>query len=116
MLQMSAAGGLRPACSGLKLGAHTAWSMEHGLATLILANRAPRVDTKVAMPKLIDLVVMMLLGAITAGPDHFPERDSAMRAPSEASGGYAHSSKARQSVVVVAVENAAPVTRPGISF
>jgi hypothetical protein len=44
--------------------------MEHDLATLILANRAPRADTKVAIPKLIDFVVMTLLGAITAGPDH----------------------------------------------
>lgn len=38
-----------------------------------------------------------------------------MRAPSEASG-YARSSKARKSVVAVAVENAAPVTRSGLSF
>lgn len=55
--------------SDLKLVTHTAWSLEHGLATLILANRAPRADTKVAIPKLIDFVVMTLLGAITAGPD-----------------------------------------------
>jgi len=54
----------------LKLVTHVAWSMEHGLATLILSNRAPRADTNVALPKLIDFVVMMLLGAITAGPDH----------------------------------------------
>jgi AcrR family transcriptional regulator len=52
----------------LKLVTHTAWSLEHGLAMLILANRAPRADTKVALPKLIDFVVMTLLGAITAGP------------------------------------------------
>jgi AcrR family transcriptional regulator len=57
--------------SDLKLVTHAAWSMEHGLATLILSNRAPRADTKVAVPKLIDFVVMTLLGAITAGPDHF---------------------------------------------
>ena len=55
--------------SDLKLVTHTAWSLEHGLATLILANRAPRADTKVAIPKLIDFVVMTLLGAIKAGPD-----------------------------------------------
>lgn len=54
----------------LKLVTHAAWSMEHGLATLILANRAPRADTKVAIPKLIDFVVTTLLGAITAGPEH----------------------------------------------
>ncbi|RKT14054.1 AcrR family transcriptional regulator [Paraburkholderia sp. RAU2J] len=54
----------------LKLVTHAAWSMEHGLATLILANRAPRADTKVAIPKLIDFVLMSLLGAIMAGPDH----------------------------------------------
>ena len=54
----------------LKLVTHAAWSMEHGLATLILNNRAPRADTKVAIPKLIDFVMMTLLSAITAGPDH----------------------------------------------
>ncbi|MEM5383414.1 TetR/AcrR family transcriptional regulator [Paraburkholderia phymatum] len=54
----------------LKLVTHAAWSMEHGLATLLLANRAPRADTKVAIPKLIDFVLMTLLSAITAGPDH----------------------------------------------
>lgn len=54
----------------LKLVTHAAWSMEHGLATLILANRAPRADTKVAIPKLIEFVLMTALSAITAGPDH----------------------------------------------
>lgn len=54
----------------LKLVTHAAWSMEHGLATLILANRAPRADTKVSISKLIDFVLMTLLSAITAGPDH----------------------------------------------
>jgi AcrR family transcriptional regulator len=56
--------------SDLKLVTHAAWSTEHGLATLILSNRAPRADTKVAIPKLTDFVVMSLLSAITAGPDH----------------------------------------------
>jgi AcrR family transcriptional regulator len=55
--------------SDLKLVTHTAWSLEHGLAALILANRAPRADTKVAISRLIDFVVMTLLGAIKAGPD-----------------------------------------------
>jgi AcrR family transcriptional regulator len=54
----------------LKLVTHAAWSTEHGLATLILANRAPRADTRVAIPKLIDFVLMTLLSAITAGPNH----------------------------------------------
>ncbi|MCO4882249.1 TetR-like C-terminal domain-containing protein [Paraburkholderia caribensis] len=54
----------------LKLVTHAAWSMEHGLATLLLANRAPRADTKVDIPKLIDFVLMTLLSAITAGPNH----------------------------------------------
>ncbi|MDR5755020.1 MULTISPECIES: TetR/AcrR family transcriptional regulator [unclassified Caballeronia] len=56
--------------SDLKLVTHAAWSVEHGLATLLLANRAPRADTKVAIPRLIDFVLAALLGAITAGPDH----------------------------------------------
>ena len=54
----------------LKLVTHAAWSMEHGLATLLLANRAPRADTKVDIPKLIDFVLMTLRSAITAGPNH----------------------------------------------
>lgn len=58
------------ASADLKLVTHAAWSTEHGLATLILSNRAPRADTKVAIPKLIDFIVMTLLSAITAGPDH----------------------------------------------
>jgi AcrR family transcriptional regulator len=57
----------------LKLVTHAAWSLEHGLATLILANRAPHADTKVAIPKLIDFVLMTLLSAITAGPDHLQQ-------------------------------------------
>jgi len=56
--------------SDIKLVTHAAWSTEHGLATLILSNRAPRADTKVALPKLVDFVVMTLLSAITAGPEH----------------------------------------------
>ena len=56
--------------SDVKLVTHAAWSTEHGLATLILSNRAPRADTKVAIPKLVDFVVMTLLSAITAGPEH----------------------------------------------
>ncbi|WP_239482741.1 TetR/AcrR family transcriptional regulator [Paraburkholderia sp. C35] len=57
----------------LKLVTHAAWSMEHGLATLLLANRAPRADTKVAIPRLIEFVVMTALSAITAGPEHLQQ-------------------------------------------
>jgi AcrR family transcriptional regulator len=54
----------------LNLVTHAAWSMEHGLATLILTDRAPRAGRQVPLADLIDFAIMSILGAVTAGPDH----------------------------------------------
>jgi AcrR family transcriptional regulator len=52
----------------LNLVIHASWSMEHGLATLILSDRVPRPNRSVALSDLIDFTVMSMLGTITAGP------------------------------------------------
>jgi AcrR family transcriptional regulator len=54
----------------LNLVIHTAWSMEHGLATLILMDRAPKGDIAVPVADLIDFALTSMLSAIIAGPDH----------------------------------------------
>lgn len=53
----------------VELVAHSAWALEHGLATLILADRAPRQDRNVDLLQMIDFSIAMLLSAIVAGPD-----------------------------------------------
>lgn len=54
----------------LNLVTQASWSMEHGLATLILSDRAPRAEMRVPVKDLIDFSIMSMLGAIMAGPDH----------------------------------------------
>jgi AcrR family transcriptional regulator len=58
------------AAEDLGLATHAAWSMEHGLATLILSDRVPRSDMPVSVEQLIDFAIATLLSAITAGPAH----------------------------------------------
>jgi AcrR family transcriptional regulator len=53
----------------LNLVIHAAWSMEHGMATLILSDRAPRMAIAVPTADMIDFAVMSMLSAITAGPE-----------------------------------------------
>jgi len=53
----------------VELVAHSAWALEHGLATLILADRAPRKDREVDLVQMIDFSIAMMLSAIVAGPD-----------------------------------------------
>lgn len=55
--------------SQVELVAHSAWAMEHGLATLILADRAPRKDRNVDLQQMIDFSITMLLSAVVAGPN-----------------------------------------------
>ncbi len=52
----------------MDLVAHAAWAMEHGLATLILADRAPRKGRDVDIETMIDFSIELLLSGITAGP------------------------------------------------
>lgn len=53
----------------LNLVTHAAWSMEHGLATLILSDRAPRAESPVPVTDMIEFAIQSLLGAIFGGPD-----------------------------------------------
>lgn len=55
----------------MELLVHAAWSMEHGLATLILSGRAPRIDSDVDPEKMIELAINMYLAAVVAGPEAF---------------------------------------------
>lgn len=55
--------------SQVELVAHSAWVVEHGLATLILADRAPRKDRNLPLDKMIDFSIAMSLSAVIAGPD-----------------------------------------------
>ncbi|WP_249221484.1 TetR/AcrR family transcriptional regulator [Cupriavidus sp. KK10] len=54
----------------LTLVTHAAWSMEHGLATLILSDRVPRSDMPVRVDQMIEFAIAMFLSAVTAGPRH----------------------------------------------
>jgi AcrR family transcriptional regulator len=54
----------------LNLVVHAAWSVEHGLATLILAHRVPFPGRKVDLKRMVHFSVSMMLGAIAAGPEH----------------------------------------------
>lgn len=51
-----------------ELVAHAAWALEHGLATLILAQRAPRLDRQIELNRMIDFSIDLVLGGIAAGP------------------------------------------------
>ncbi len=47
---------------------YAAWSMEHGLAALILAKMIPREGVKLRLRRIIDFAIEMLLSAVVAGP------------------------------------------------
>ncbi|WP_245254403.1 TetR/AcrR family transcriptional regulator [Paraburkholderia sp. LEh10] len=47
-----------------------AWSMEHGVATLILSDRVPRPDIPVNIDHMIHFSISMFLSAVEAGPAH----------------------------------------------
>jgi AcrR family transcriptional regulator len=57
--------------SQVELVAHGAWAVEHGLATLILADRAPRPDRNLDVERMIDFSIDMALSAVVAGPAAF---------------------------------------------
>ncbi|SPB17765.1 TetR family transcriptional regulator [Caballeronia novacaledonica] len=56
--------------STLTLVTHAAWSIEHGLATLILSDRVPRSDLPVQIDHIIHFSIGMFLSAVAAGPAH----------------------------------------------
>ncbi len=47
---------------------HAAWSVEHGLATLILAARVPRSDRVIDVQEMIQFSISLLLSGVAAGP------------------------------------------------
>jgi AcrR family transcriptional regulator len=47
---------------------HAAWATEHGLATLLLAKRAPRVRYDVDVDAMVNLSCSLLLAGLAAGP------------------------------------------------
>ena len=59
---------------------HAAWSMEHGVAALILADRIPRTDSNIELEKLIDFSISTFLATVVGGPDRFA-KDCDQRAP-----------------------------------
>ncbi len=56
----------------LNLVVHAAWSVEHGLATLLLAHRAPFHRRKVGTEEMIHFSLSMLLSGIAGGPGQLP--------------------------------------------
>jgi len=54
----------------LNLVVHAAWSVEHGLATLILASRVPRSDRNIDVEQMIHFSISLLLSGVAAGPAH----------------------------------------------
>jgi AcrR family transcriptional regulator len=54
----------------LNLVTHAAWSVEHGLATLILSDRVPRSDRPLKLEPMIHFSISVFLSAVAAGPAH----------------------------------------------
>ncbi|UYV38377.1 TetR/AcrR family transcriptional regulator [Rhodobacteraceae bacterium D3-12] len=57
----------------VELVAHFAWSVEHGLATLILGDRAPRSSRGMTLDEMIGFSISFALNAIRSGPSNFEE-------------------------------------------
>jgi AcrR family transcriptional regulator len=52
----------------LNLIVHSAWAVEHGLATLILGTRAPHQEWPVTLDDMVDFSISIFISRITAGP------------------------------------------------
>jgi AcrR family transcriptional regulator len=50
---------------------HAAWSMEHGVAALLLADRIPRTDSNIETQKMIEFSLDLFLSSIVNGPKRF---------------------------------------------
>ncbi|WP_208513407.1 TetR/AcrR family transcriptional regulator [Variovorax paradoxus] len=50
---------------------HAAWSMEHGVAALILAGRTPRTDSGLDMQRMVQFSIDLFLTGVVAGPQAF---------------------------------------------
>ncbi|MDN8618125.1 TetR/AcrR family transcriptional regulator [Variovorax ginsengisoli] len=68
--------------------AHAAWTVEHGIASLILARQLPRKRANLTQQQTVSFSIDMFLSAIAAGPTQFRKffpartgRTSAQRSP-----------------------------------
>jgi AcrR family transcriptional regulator len=52
----------------MHLVVHAGWSVEHGLASLILGNRLPRPDRPVAVEELVEFAIALFLSGVERGP------------------------------------------------
>ncbi|KAE8759511.1 MULTISPECIES: TetR/AcrR family transcriptional regulator [Paraburkholderia] len=57
----------------LTLVTHAAWSVEHGLATLILSDRMPRSDKPLSIDQVVEFSISMFLSAVAAGASSLEE-------------------------------------------
>lgn len=57
--------------SDLHYLSHAAWSMEHGIAALLLAERIPRTDSNLEIQKMIEFSIDLFLSGVVSGPDRF---------------------------------------------
>lgn len=57
----------------LTLVTHAAWSMEHGIATLILSDRMPRSDLPLSIDQVVEFSISMFLSAVAAGASSLDE-------------------------------------------
>jgi AcrR family transcriptional regulator len=65
----------------LGLVTHAAWSVEHGLATLILSDRAPRRDLSASIDRMIHFSISVFLSAVAAGPEQLASVLEALPGP-----------------------------------
>lgn len=47
---------------------HTAWALEHGIASLIIARRIPRDDSNIDLQQLIEYAIDFFLASVATGP------------------------------------------------
>lgn len=57
--------------SDLHYLSHAAWSMEHGIAALLLSERTPRTDSNLEPQKMIEFAIDLFLAGISGGPERF---------------------------------------------
>jgi AcrR family transcriptional regulator len=65
----------------LALVTHAAWSVEHGLATLILSDRVPRSDLSASVDRMIHFSIGVFLSAVAAGPEQLASVLDALPGP-----------------------------------
>jgi AcrR family transcriptional regulator len=64
----------------MDLVTHAAWSVEHGLATLIIADRVDHDDRRIDIDAMIHFSMTLLLSGIAAGPQALAAIDKGVKA------------------------------------